>query len=671
MVVQLKSIRTLWQFILIFLILALGIGVSGYQYYERQKKQIKIDKQNELSAIANLKANQIASWRKERLGDAKIISESNFFIHHLREWLKTEERSELRQEILDWMISFRKNFNYAGIFLFDEKGLDRLSVAEENEPAGFYAQAFVAGVIQTRKIIFTDLFRDKTTNHIHLYILIPLILKERDTLPFGVLLLKILPDQFLYPLIQSWPTPSYTAESMLVRREGDEVVFLNELRHQKNTALSLRLPISKQQLPDAISARGEEGIVEGVIEGVDYRNVPVLAVVRGIPDSPWYLVTKVDQEEIYAPIRENAKFIMTLVGVLIVVAGVSVGFFWWHETARFYRKQYETELERQTLTKRYEFLTQYANDIILLADQNLKIVDANDRAVVSYGYTRDELLEMNVANLRSPEMRTSLNTLFQQLEEQRGIVVETIHQRKDGSTFLVEASIGVIEVEGKKFYQSIVRDITERKKAEDRIRKERDRAQKYLDIAGTIIVVIVSDQTVSLINKKGCEVLGYDEKEITGKNWFNTFLPERVRKEVKAVFNELMSGNIKTVEYVENPVLTKSGQERIVAWHNTVLKDENGRILATLSSGEDITERKRIEKERERLIHELQEALVQVKTLSGLVPICASCKKIRDDKGYWNQIESYIEKHSTAEFTHSICPECARKLYPQLYEDEK
>jgi PAS domain S-box-containing protein len=184
-------------------------------------------------------------------------------------------------------------------------------------------------------------------------------------------------------------------------------------------------------------------------------------------------------------------------------------------------------------------------------------------------------------------------------------------------------------------------------------------------------LVIASDQTVSLINRKGCEVLGCDEKEIVGKNWFDTFIPERIRNEVKAVFDALMAGKIETVEYFENPVLTKSGEERMIAWHNSVFRDEQGNILATLSSGEDITERKRIEEEREKLIHELREALAHVKTLSGLVPICASCKKIRDDKGYWNQIESYIEKHSAAEFSHGICPECARKLYPQLYDDEK
>ena len=80
-------------------------------------------------------------------------------------------------------------------------------------------------------------------------------------------------------------------------------------------------------------------------------------------------------------------------------------------------------------------------------------------------------------------------------------------------------------------------------------------------------------------------------------------------------------------------------------------------------------ERKRIENEKEQAIAELQEALAKVKLLSGFIPICASCKKIRDDKGYWQQVESYIQKHSNAEFSHSICPDCTHRLYPELYPD--
>jgi len=125
---------------------------------------------------------------------------------------------------------------------------------------------------------------------------------------------------------------------------------------------------------------------------------------------------------------------------------------------------------------------------------------------------------------------------------------------------------------------------------------ERDVAQKYLDIAGTMFVVINVDQRVAMINRKGCEVLGCPEKEIVGKNWFDHFIPAKRRDEVKRVFDEIIAGNVEPVEYCENPVLTKSGEERIIAWHNALLRDDGGAVTGTLSSGEDITERKHDER---------------------------------------------------------------------------
>ena len=148
-------------------------------------------------------------------------------------------------------------------------------------------------------------------------------------------------------------------------------------------------------------------------------------------------------------------------------------------------------------------------------------------------------------------------------------------------------------------------DITEIKKAERELKEERDRAQKYLDIAGVMIVALNRDGDVSLINKKGCQILGYDEHEIIGKKWFDKFLPERYRQNVNSVYSELMRGGQVGAEYFENPILNKQGQERLIAWHNTILKDEQDNIYGTLSSGEDITERKQaveaLAAEKERL----------------------------------------------------------------------
>ncbi len=127
------------------------------------------------------------------------------------------------------------------------------------------------------------------------------------------------------------------------------------------------------------------------------------------------------------------------------------------------------------------------------------------------------------------------------------------------------------------------------------LRKERDLAKKYLDIAGVIMIAIDVNQCISLVNKKGCEILGYEEKDILGKNWFDTFFPKRIQEEVKTVYNKLLAGEIEPVEYFENPVVVKSGEERIIVWHNNILKDDEGNIIGTLSSGEDITEHKQVE----------------------------------------------------------------------------
>lgn len=97
---------------------------------------------------------------------------------------------------------------------------------------------------------------------------------------------------------------------------------------------------------------------------------------------------------------------------------------------------------------------------------------------------------------------------------------------------------------------------------------------------------------------------------------------------------------------------------------------DDGTLLGSINVGRDISQQKKVEKEREEIISKLQEALSKVKLLSGILPICASCKKIRDDKGYWNQVESYIKEHSNADFSHGICPDCARELYPELFEDD-
>jgi PAS domain S-box-containing protein len=136
--------------------------------------------------------------------------------------------------------------------------------------------------------------------------------------------------------------------------------------------------------------------------------------------------------------------------------------------------------------------------------------------------------------------------------------------------------------------------------------EEEKMARSYLEVAGVMIVVLGKDGEVKLINKRGCEILGFCEDEIKGKNWFDVCLPKEVIPETKKVFEQLMSGEIESVEYHENSILRKDGEARLIAFHNALLKNESGEIEGILFSGEDVTEQKEAEKKIISQRNELQ-----------------------------------------------------------------
>ena len=259
------------------------------------------------------------------------------------------------------------------------------------------------------------------------------------------------------------------------------------------------------------------------------------------------------------------------------------------------RKRAEEEL-RETGERLRDFLDN-ANDLIQSVAPDGRLVYVNRKWRETLGYTEEEIAGLSLFDIIHPDSLAHCTEVFQRvIAGERVDRVEAKFVTKDGRAIMVEGSTNCLFEDGKPVStRGIFRDITERKRAEEELREERDRAQKYLDVAAVMLVAIDADGKVTLINKKGCEVLGCEEKEIIGKNWFDTFLPERIRDEVKAVAAKLLAGEIEPVEYYENPVLTKSGEERIIAWRNTVLTDEAGNIIGHLSSGGDITERKRAE----------------------------------------------------------------------------
>jgi signal transduction histidine kinase len=349
-----------WLFILSSIVLSLAIGAAGYFVFQDKKEILREEEWKHLTAIGDSKVREIADWRKERIGDATVVFNNPFISQHIQNFLANPGSTPLGKKILVWISSLKDYLQYDSVLLLDANGTRRLSVPEEQRTIDLTTKNLALEALRTRKVVFSDFYRSEVTHAIYLNLIVPIFASRGNNFfPIGVLLLRIDPYKYLYPLLQSWPTSSHTAESLLIRRDGERGVFLNELRHRKNTALTLYFPVSESQLPAAMALRGEEGIMEGV----DYRGVPVLAVVRRVPDTSWFLVSKVDQEEIYAPIRQQAWFIEIVVGLLIAGIGLGTGFLWRGQHLRARKREEEVlrrvneELERRVEKRTEELQT--------------------------------------------------------------------------------------------------------------------------------------------------------------------------------------------------------------------------------------------------------------------------------------------------------------------------
>ncbi|MCX6122489.1 MAG: PAS domain S-box protein [Ignavibacteriales bacterium] len=590
-----------WFLITIFLSLAAGIFITGFFFYQDQQERIKIAAQNDLAAFADLKAGQIAQWRQERIIDAELTCNNAAIARQVEIYFKTPEKTSPKQDLFKFMKSFQDHAGYRSILLLDAKRNVRLSVSNHDDSVCSYGHTIFKEVLLYRQITFSDLHCSKSVPYVHIDLIVPIFSPDRsDSTIIGTLLLRIDPQVVLFPLIKTWPTPSRTSETLLLEQVGDSVVYLNELRHRKNTTLTLRMPISNEQLPASMAARG----IERNVEGKDYRSVPVLAAIRKIQNTPWFMIAKVDQEEIYAPLRSQTWIAVIGMFLFLLAAGGIIVSWWRHQQAKFYRDKYLAEVERQALMKHFDYIIKYANDCILLINMDGRIKEVNDQACKVYGYTREEFAQLRIHDLRSERTRLSVDKQMNQVAERGGLVFETEHRRKDGTVFPVEVSSRFIKIDETRFYQSIIRDITERKRAEEKLRSLASRNDAILSSVPDIIMEVDNNKVYTWANRAGIEFFGED---VLGKEAAFYFEGEQeTYQKVQPIF----IGD-ENVIYVESWQRRKDGEKRLLAWWCRVLKDENGNVSGALSTARDITDRNRAEEvlkeseERYRQLFEL------------------------------------------------------------------
>ena len=379
--------------LIIFFAASACIIILGYYIYHNQKTDIGKAAGQQLTAIAELKVWEISNWRKERIGDANVIYKNTAFASDVFQYFNDPSSLEAKNNILSLLSATQESYQYKNILLLDKQNKIKLALNKYDYDFNKIHSNVINEAIKKNDVVFSDLYRDGKTGGVYLSMAMPIIVfQKNNAIRLGTVIIVIDPNISLYPAIKLWPIPNETGEALLVHRDGNEVVYLNELRHSKNTSLMMRYPLTEMSLPAVKAVLGWKGVVEGI----DYRKKNVLAAIKAVPDSKWFLIAKVDTEEIYAPLTERFWVTVFFILVTISILGVVLAYIWRYQQAKYYREQYELEDKRAFLYARS--LIEASLDPLVTISPEGKIMDVNSSTELITGRSRKELVGSNFSN---------------------------------------------------------------------------------------------------------------------------------------------------------------------------------------------------------------------------------------------------------------------------------
>lgn len=560
---------------------------TGLLAYTHEETQARAEKGRMLATIAGLKVRQISAWLNERRSDAELALHDEQLAEQTEDWLMrgAAEDDATGRSLTAHLQSIMLTSHYQSVMLLDRDLIARVAVGAT--PAFNDAMRRAArDALQKTVVTFVDNQVDAGQDQRSQSFTLFAPLRAADGV-VGLLALNIDPHRYLYPLLDWWPTPDSSGATYLLRHAGKQLIYLSGPRSGVQRFAS---PTALDTALNNAASRDQTIL----LEGLDYRRRPVLAGARRIPDTDWLLVTKLDAAEIAQSAQTAARNGMVLTAAFLALFGSLAGV-WWQRNRSRYRM---AEIERQVLTRHLDYLGKYANDVILLMDENDKVLEANDKALEQYGYTREELLAQPSTRLRAPEARAEHAAQWREADRQQGLVFETVHQHKSGRTFPVEVSARIISVDGKRFRQAIIRDISERKKAEDDIVKARDFYVSLLDIFPSPVWRAGPDAMCNYFNHAWLYFTGRTLEQELGNGWTEGVHADDIDACMDAYLTALRTHGSFIVEF---RLRYHDGSYHWVASHGQPFFDINGTFAGYIGSCYDMQQIKNVEERMEFL----------------------------------------------------------------------
>jgi PAS domain S-box-containing protein len=635
----------------------LAVSAGGAWYYHAQERQLRSEIEENLNAISQLKVNQIVQWRAERLGDAAVLMGSEFFADGVKRWMAAPQ-AELEERILRRFRSMQQYDRYRDILLVDTRGQVRLDSSGRADALHPEEVEVVATALREQRPALSDLHVRPADLTPHLNLVAPLLHRTGASLKsIGAVVLTIEARDFLYPLIQSWPTASRSAETLLVRRDGGDALFLNDLRHRPDAILSLRIPLSREDVPAVMAVLG----TEGVFEGKDYREIGVLAVVRAIPDSPWFMVTKIDEAEALAEWRVRARLIVAAIAAL-ALALTAAALMVLQQRTKYRALSRSAETLRKT-NRAYRVISE-CNQVLVRASEETQLLRRICQLLVEHGGYRlawvgfaeqDEAKSVRPAAQHGlgSEYVDKLQLSWADTERGRGptgTAIRTgqwcvVHDIATDPAYApwreaairhgyassialplkfdgpIGGALNIYAADPEAFDQQEIALLAEM--ADDlaygiralRGHAERTRAETQLDLqaaalnaAANAIMITDRDATILWVNEAFCALTGYSAEEAIGQN------PRLLKSEVqdtafyRGMYQVILAGSVWRGEMVNRYKDGRLGAEEMTI---TPLRGDDGEITHFIAIKQDITERKRAEQEIRTLNAELEQRVAE------------------------------------------------------------
>lgn len=461
---DIKAAFARWKIASMVSLASLALLLTSLFIIKTEWDEYRAKIETNISLIGHQNLNRFQAWHDERMADAALISNSVLFVNEVADWFEFASENH-RQVIRKRLVDLKIMNKYVDVALADVTGKivmgptgERDATWTSDEDRVGFDQAFREG-----KPVMTDIFARPNFRYGVIDTIAPLF-REKDgrPVPFGAVIFRIDPEQHLYPLLESWPESTRSGETILVRKDGERVLYITRLRFRPSEALSVSIPLERSDVPGVMAVSGKAGVVKGI----DYRGEDVVASIQPVLGTPWYIVTKMDISEAYEDAYYRVAAIALSIAGLILGVSVLIGFFWQRS-----HKKNEEVLRRQNEYFRTIFESN-PSPLYVFEIESLRILAVNDAMVQQYGYSRDEFLTMTMKDIRPPE---DIPRFLSAVEIKRDNVPRKLgiwrHKKKDGTLIDVDITVSEVFLFGKHVRIGHSNDVTHRLKTQHDLEK--------------------------------------------------------------------------------------------------------------------------------------------------------------------------------------------------------